>query len=80
MDMMCTFYIDHHINIDPNASILFVMMNARKFSFSLGLPLGCMLIENGFGYRNNGALKIFDCERCGDRKNYVTKHVMTKTF
>jgi hypothetical protein len=53
MYMICTFYIDYHIYIDPNASILFVMMNARNFSFSQGLPLGCMLIENGFGHHNN---------------------------
>jgi hypothetical protein len=54
MDMMCPFYINYHINNDPNALVLFVMMNIRKSSFSLGLPLGCMLIENGFGYYNNG--------------------------
>jgi hypothetical protein len=65
-------------------------LGVRKFSFLLGLPFGCIVIENKFGHCNNGdwknlvielaVINVFDYHSWGDRKVLVIKIMTIETF
>jgi hypothetical protein len=87
MDPLCPFCVKRsHVHFCPNVLVSSIRMEVRRFSLSLGLPFGCIVIENKFGHCNNNDWKIlivelplietFRLSFLGDRKNLVIK-IMT---
>ncbi len=60
MDPMCVKR--SHVRFCPNVLDSSIRMNIRIFLFSLGLPFGCIVIENKFGHCNNDDWKILVVE------------------
>jgi hypothetical protein len=91
MDPMCPFCVkSSHVHFCPNLLVSSIRMDVRKFSFSLGLPFGCIVIENKFVIAitmiekfqslNFHWSKLFNYCSWGDRKILVIKIMTIETF
>jgi hypothetical protein len=91
MDPMCPFCVkSSHVHFCPNLLVSSIRMDVRKFSFSLRLPFGCIVIENKFviaitmieKFRllNFHWSKLFNYRSWGDRKILVIKIMTIETF